>query len=315
MEYQDYYETMGVAREATAPEIKRAYRKLARMYHPDVSKDPDAEAKFKTVGEAYAVLKDPEKRAAYDQLGADWKAGQDFAAPPDWDAGFEFQGSNVDGRARFANSDFFEALFGQAFREQNGATSRNAFSRGQDHHAKVVIDLEDAWNGVQRQFTLRVPEFDASGHLQTKQRTIDVRIPKGVKHGQHIRLAGLGEPAPAKGEPGDLYLEVAFNPHPVFRADGHDLYIDLPIAPWEATLGAKVKVPTPAGPVELTIPAESVSGKKLRLKGRGIPGPTAGDLYAVLRIALPPADTNKARAFYEKMREELAFNPRTHMGV
>lgn len=315
MEYQDYYKTMGVPREATAEEIKRAYRKLARKYHPDVSKEADAESHFKAVGEAYAVLKDPEKRAAYDQLGADWKAGQDFTAPPGWDAGFEFRGSGFQDGTSFSHSDFFDALFGQGFAGAGSTGSARSINRGQDHHAKVSIDLEDAWHGAKQQFNLRIPEIDASGRLGSRERTIDVRIPKGVKQGQHIRLAGLGEVGSGGGEPGDLYLEVEFRPHRLFHADGHDLYMDMPLAPWEAALGAKVKVPTPAGVVEVTVPAGSVAGKKLRLKGRGIPGSSPGDLYVILNIALPPANTDTAKAFYEKMQKELSFNPRAQLGV
>ena len=315
MEYQDYYKTMGVNRDATAKEIKRAYQKLARKYHPDISKEPDAEARFKAVGEAHAVLKDPEKRAAYDQLGANWKAGQDFTAPPGWDAGFEFRGSEFRGADQFAASDFFDSLFGSAHWEQQGRSGNRVFNRGEDHHAKILIDLEDAWSGASRQITLRVPEIDASGRLKMKERTIDVRIPKGVKQGQHIRLAGLGAPGAEKGKPGDLYLEIEFKPHPWYRADGHDLYVDLPVAPWEAALGARVKLPTPGGTVDLKIPAGSSSGARLRLKGRGIPGGVAGDLYAVLQVALPDANTDEAKAFYEKMQKELEFNPRSHLGV
>jgi curved DNA-binding protein len=315
MEYKDYYKILSVDRDATSKDVKRAYQKLARKYHPDVSKEPDAEAHFKEVGEAYAVLKDPEKRAAYDQLGPDWKAGQDFTAPPGWDAGFEFRGSNYDGGMQFASSDFFDALFGQGYRGPDDASAAAGITRGQDHHAKVLIDLEDAWLGGTQKFTLRVPEIDSAGRLRTKQRTIDVRIPKGVKHGQHIRLAGLGAPGLTQGEPGDLYLEVEFKAHRLFRADGHDLYIDLPVAPWEAALGAKVKVPTPAGIVELKIPAGSSGGTRLRLKGRGIPGPTAGDLYAILQIALPPAKTDEAKGFYKDMQKEFAFDPRAHMDI
>jgi len=313
MKFQDYYKTMGVPRDATAREIKRAYRKLARKYHPDVSKEPDAESEFKLIGEAYSVLKDPEKRAAYDQLGEDWKAGQDFKAPPNWDAGFEFQGGGRSGGAQFAPSDFFEALFGQDFRGRDGTTDGGASTLGGDHHAKVMIDIEDAFSGGKRQFILRVPEFDSAGRLQTEQRTIEVNIPKGVKQGQHIRLAGLGAPGVAKS--GDLYLEIHFNPHRLYRPEGHDLYLELPISPWEAALGAKIRVPTLAGVVNLKIPAGSAAGKKMRLKGRGLPGTPPGDCYVVLQIALPPADSNDAIKFYEEMRDQFDFKPRAHMGV
>jgi curved DNA-binding protein len=285
---------------------------LARKFHPDVSKEADAEAQFKKVGEAYAVLKDPDKRAAYDQLGENWKAGQDFSAPPGWDAGFEFRGARDNVGDGFDSSDFFSALFGHGFHE--GATGGQT-GRSQDHHAKVTIDLEDAWRGGQRKFSLRVPVVGSSGHLELKERSIEVKIPKGVRQGQHIRLSGLGEPSAGNTQAGDLYLEIDFAPHPLYQPEGHDLHIDLPVAPWEAALGEKVKLPTPSGVVELTVPAGSSSGKKLRLKGRGIPGPEPGDLYATLRIALPKADTESAKSAYEAMRRDLDFDPRAHMTV
>ncbi len=310
MEFKDYYTIMGVARDATQDEIKRAYRKLARKYHPDVSKEPDAEARFKELGEAYEVLKDPEKRAAYDQLGANWKAGQEFRPPPDWDAGFEFSGGYADSGAF---SDFFESLFGRAGAGRPGGATFHA--RGEDHHARILIDLEDAYHGATRTITLHAPQLDGQGHVRIREHTLSVRIPKGVRQGQHIRLAGQGTPGLGGGPAGDLYLEVEFKPHRLYRADGRDLYLDLPLAPWEAALGAKVKVPTPEGVVDLTVPAGSAAGRKLRLKGRGIPGNPAGDLYVELQIALPPAETEAAREFYRTMQQELAFNPRSRLGV
>jgi curved DNA-binding protein len=318
MQYKDYYAVMGVDKGATQDEIKRAYRRLARKYHPDVSKETDAEKRFKEVGEAYEVLKDPEKRAAYDQLGANWKAGQDFHPPPDWDAGFEFSGGGFTGGDASQYSDFFESLFGQGFgsafrtAHQGGGTFH---APGQDHHAKVLIDLEDAFHGATRSITLHAPELDPRGHVITRERTLNVRIPKGVRQGQQIRLAGQGAPGIGRGAAGDLYLEIEFRPHPLYRVDGRDIYLDLPVSPWEAALGAKVKLPTPAGVIDLTIPAGSNSGRKLRLKGRGIPAASPGDLYAVLQIALPPADNAKANELYRKMAEELAFNPRAGLGV
>lgn len=315
MEFKDYYKTMGVARGATQEEIKRAYRKLARKFHPDVSKEPDAETRFKEVGEAYEVLKDPEKRAAYDQLGADWKAGQEFHAPPDWDAGFEFRGGGFTGGDASAFSDFFESLFGRGFQGTPHARQTGFRTRGEDHHAKVMIDIEDAWQGATRQISLQVPEVDAQGRLYTRERVLNVRIPAGIRQGQHIRLAGQGAPGPGAGPAGDLYLEIEFRPHPFYRVDGNDMYLELPVAPWEAALGATAKVPTPAGTVDLKIPPGSGSGRKLRLKGRGIPARPPGDLYVVLKIALPAADSAAAQALYRKMEQELAFNPRAHLGV
>lgn len=319
MDYQDYYKVMGVERDATQDQIKRAYKKLARKFHPDVSKDPEAEIRFKEVGEAYLVLKDPEKRAAYDQLGKNWQSGQDFNPPPGWDAGFEYSGAgNADGgSADF--SDFFETLFGQNFRSaQTGHahTGRGHTGvRGEDHHAKVLIDLEDAYRGVTRSITLNVSEVDRSGHLITKQRTLNVKIPKGVKQGQSIRLSGQGSPSMGDAKSGDLFLEIEFKPHGIYRVDAHDVYLDLPITPWEAALGANIKVPTPDGPVDLKIPAGTVAGKKMRLRGRGIPGKSPGDLYVVPGITLPPADNDAAKDLYRKMEKELAYNPRSKLGV
>jgi curved DNA-binding protein len=313
MQFKDYYQIMGVKRDATQDQIKRAYRLLSRKYHPDVSKEPDAEARFKEMAEAYEVLKEPEKRAAYDQLGADWKTGQEFRPPPDWDAGFEFSGDgSAEGPA--GHSDFFESLFGRGFRSAGG-DRRSFHAQGEDHHAKVLIDLEDAFHGASRIITLRLPGVDARGRIATREHKLNVGIPKGIREGQHIRLAGQGGPAIGEGKPGDLYLEVVFRPHPHFRAEGRDIYVDLPLAPWEAALGATVRAPTPAGVVELKIPPGSAAGRKLRLSGRGIPGDPPGDFYAVLQIALPQADTEAARDVYRNMAETMKFNPRATLGV
>jgi curved DNA-binding protein len=321
MEYKDYYKILGVERGASQDDIKRAYRKLARTYHPDVNKEAGAEAKFKDAGEAYEVLKDPEKRAAYDELGANWKQGQDFRPPPNWDAGFEFSGGGYTNADSAQFSDFFEGLFGRA-RAGGGRGGFSGFSgqrefhaQGQDHHAKVVIDLRDAYTGAKREITLRVPEVDPTGHVVVKDRTLSVTIPKGVREGQSIRLVGQGEPGVGKGSPGDLYLEVAFAPDPLFRAEGKDVYLDLPIAPWEGALGASVKAPTPEGAVMLKIPPNTTKGRTMRLKGKGIPGSPPGDLHAVLKIELPPADTDKAKDLYRQMERELPFNPRARLGV
>ena len=315
MDFKDYYKIMGVARDASQDEIKRAYRKLARKYHPDVSKEADAEALFKDLGEAYAVLKDPEKRAAYDQLGANWKAGQDFQPPPDWDAGFEFSGG-FSGADTAAYSDFFESLFGQGFTSaQRDRGQAGIHAHGEDHHAKVLIDLEDAYRGAARSISLRAPELDSTGHVSTRLRTLNVRIPKGVKQGQRIRLAGQGSPGIGKGQAGDLYLEIEFNPHSLYRVEGRDVYLELPVAPWEAALGATVKAPTPDGPVDLKIPQGTTRRRKLRLQKRGIPGEPPGDLYVELVITLPPAESDTARQLYQKMQQDLAYNPRNKLGV
>ena len=310
MKFKDYYEILGIARNATQDDVKKAYRKLARKYHPDVSKDPNAEALFKELGEAYAVLKDPEKRVAYDQMGSQWKTGQDFQPPPGWDAGFEFSGGDFGAGPGADHSDFFEALFGR----QAGARQRaQMHAQGQDHHAKVLIDLADAYRGAQRSISLRMPGLDAQGRVTMQERKLDVSIPKGVRAGQHLRLAGQGGPGLGEGGAGDLYLEISFNPDPRFRADGRDVYLDLPLTPWEAALGAAVAAPTPEGQVQLTIPPGSVAGRQLRLKGRGIPGSPPGDLYVVLAIALPPADSETAREAYRTMAKAFDFNPRAHL--
>ena len=312
MEFKDYYAVLGVERTATEDEIKRAYRKLARKYHPDVSKEADAEARFKEMGEAYKVLKDPETRAAYDRAGSRAQAGQDFSPPPGWDAGFEFSGGGPDS-AEF--SDFFQSLFGQRGPGGRGQSHghRGMHARGQDHHAKVQIDLQDAYGGAQRSISLQMPTLDAEGRLVAQQRTLSVNIPKGVREGQHLRLAGQGGPGMGDAPAGDLFLEITFKPHPHFRVDGRDIYFDLPVAPWEAALGAGVSAPTPEGPVQLSIPPGSASGRKLRLKGKGIPGNPPGDLYAVIVIALPPAATEAEKEAYRNLQTAFKFNPRAHL--
>ncbi len=315
MEFKDYYKVMGVARDATEAQIKQAYRKLARKYHPDVSKEPDAEARFKDVGEAYEVLRSAEKRAAYDRLGSGPRPGEQFQPPPDWGSGFEFSGAGPGaGEGSADYSDFFESLFGGAGAGA-GRRTRRENGRGEDHHAKVILDLEATLNGGARTFTLRVPEIDAEGRLVAKERVLNVQVPKGILPGQTIRLAGQGAPSHGDGTAGDLYIEVDFDPHARYRIDGRDLYLDLPVAPWEAALGASVKTPTPTGTVELKIPAGAHAGSKLRLKGRGIPASPPGDFYVVLQIALPAASDEKAKAAYRAMADAMPFNPRADLGV
>jgi curved DNA-binding protein len=311
VEFKDYYKVMGVARDATEAQIKQAYRKLARKYHPDVSKEKDAEARFKEVGEAYEVLKSPEKRAAYDQLGQNHRAGEEFRPPPNWDSGFEFSGA---GPGNSAYSDFFDSLFGAQARSGRGRGDFHA-GRGEDHHAKVLLDLEASLNGGPRTFTLRMPEIDDEGRLISKERTLNVQVPKGILAGQQIRLAGQGARAPGSGTPGDLYIEVEFQPHPLYRVDGKNLSLELPVAPWEAALGGSVKTPTPTGIVDLKIPPGSHAGSKLRLKGRGIPASPPGDFYVLLQIALPAANDDKAKAAYAALAAALPFNPRASLGA
>ncbi len=318
MEFKDYYQLMGLARDASADDIKKAYRRLARKYHPDVSKEPGAEARFKEMREAYEVLKDPEKRLAYDELGANWKAGQEFRPPPDWGAGFEGPGRGFGEHEAAQHSDFFEALFRRGFGAgpARGQGAESFHAHGEDRHAKIQIDLEEAYTGAARSVSLRVPEIDAQGQISAREHRIDFVIPKGVRAGQHIRLAGQGGPGIGQGSPGDLYLEIEFRPHAHYRVDQRDVYLDLPVAPWEAALGAQVEVPTPAGPVELSVPAGSSAGRKLRLKGRGIPGSSPGDFYFVLQIVLPAADTERARAFYADMATQFTgFRPRVKLGA
>lgn len=302
---------MGVARDATEAQIKQAYRKLARKYHPDVSKEKDAEARFKEVGEAYEVLKSAEKRAAYDQLGQGHRAGEEFRPPPNWDSGFEFSGA---GPGNSSYSDFFESLFGAQAR--SGAQRGDMHGgRGEDHHAKILLDLEASLQGGARTFTLRMPEIDEHGRLVAKERTLNVQVPRGILAGQQIRLAGQGASPAGDGKPGDLYIEVEFQPHALYRVDGRDLSLELPVAPWEAALGATVKTPTPGGVVDLKIPPASHAGSKLRLRGRGIPASPAGDFYVVLQIALPAANDDKARAAYAALAAALPFNPRASLGA
>jgi len=315
VQFKDYYSALGVGPDASADEIKRARRKLARKYHPDLSKEPGAAERMKEINEAYEVLGDAEKRAAYDKLRKDgYRPGQEFRPPPDWDAGFEFSGPGFGGEAGDF-SDFFETLFGglRGHAAQRGRT-RGAAARGEDHHARILIDLEDAFTGGRRQITVQAPEWDESGHVRVRERVLDVSIPKGIRAGQMLRLQGQGQPSLAGGPRGDLYLEVQFRPHPLYHLDGVDLHLDLPVAPWEAALGAAVQVPTPAGPVELSVPANSDNGRKLRLRGRGLPAATPGDLYVVLRVVLPDATNPKARQLYETMARDLSFDPRRNWG-
>ena len=311
MEFKDYYLSLGVPRDAPVDDIKKAYRKLARKYHPDVSKEKDAEAKMKEVNEAYAVLSDPEKRAAYDQVGKGYQPGQDFRPPPNWDTGFEFSGRGPSGAEAADFSDFFSELFG---RMGAGGRRSSANMRGGDHHARIALDIEDAFTGATRQLSLRVPKVDANGRVALDTRTLNVKIPKGIREGQIIRLAGQGDPGFGEGKPGDLLLEVQFREHPRYRVDGKDLLISLPVAPWEAALGAIVPVELPDSTLKVRIPAGAQSGKQLRVRERGIPGEPAGDLLLEIKIVVPDASTPKAKELYETMARELAFDPRAHAG-
>jgi len=330
MEFRDYYKVLGVERAASADQIKTAYRRLARKYHPDVSKEPNAEARFKEMQEAYEVLKDPEKRVAYDQLGANWKAGEQFRPPPDWGSGFEFSGGagraggarRGAGRARWSGaaaedggfadqdfSDFFSSLFGGGSPFARGGGGGAA----RDHHAQVGVDLEEAYRGTTRTLELRRPEVKPDGSVELRTHTVRVTIPPGVTEGQLIRLAGQGAPGAGGARAGDLYLEVHVQPHRLFALEGRDVTLTFPVAPWEAALGASVTVPTLGGSVEMHIPAGAQSGQKLRLRGRGLPGNPPGDQYVQLKVVLPPANSPQAKAFYEEMRSKLDFDPRANL--
>lgn len=317
MEYKDYYKTLGVSRDATPEQIKQAYRKLARKYHPDVSKETNAEEQFKSVQEAYEALKDPQKRAAYDQLGTQWQSGQEFRPPPNWQgfSGFSGQGFNEENLGGF--SDFFESIFGQHARGggfRHSPHQRPFKQRGRDEYAKISIPLEEAFLGGDKTIHLQVPEMDADGRMHHKTRTLKIKIPQGVVPGQQMRLTGQGSPGIGDAPAGDLYLEIDIQPHKLYTLQGKDVYLNLPITPWEAALGAKIKVPTLAGPVDLKIHEGSQAGQKLRLKGRGLSAKSSpGDQYVMLQIVTPPAKTETERALYEKMAKDIPFDPRQHL--
>lgn len=304
MESKDHYKTLGVGRDAGQDEIKRAFRKLARKYHPDVAAGPQAEARFKEVNEAYEVLKDPKKRAVYDTPQPRRNAGSE----PRWDEGFEFSHPGAGSAADFA--DIFQR-FRNAERPGADRSSRMAAA---DQHARIEIPLEAAFQGATHSLTLRTPHLGPDGEISFQERNVAVRIPKGIVEGQNIRLRGEGLRHPEAGVSGDLFLEVHFEPHPVYRPDGRDLHLDLPVTPWEAALGRKIVLPTPDGRVDLKIPANARSGQKLRLKGKGLPSQPPGDIYATLRIVNPKVTTTEQKELYEKLAREIPFDPRERMG-
>jgi len=316
MEFKDYYAALGVERSATQDEIKRAYRKLARKYHPDLNKATDAEAQFKVVAEAHEALIDPGRRAAYDELSRRHEQGQSFEPPPGWDSGFDFggrTGASGESHGDPDFSDYLESLFRRAGGDDHpgrGARGRKQ-TAGRDQHAKVTIDLVDVYRGATRTISMRMPILDANGHTTLQDRQLEINIPKGVREGQHLRLAGQGTAGHGGAPAGDLYLEIVLRPQPPFRVDGADVYVELPVSPWEAALGASVAATTPEGQVQLTIPAGSSQGRKLRLKGKGLPGKVPGDLYAVLAIALPNPDSAPAQAAYSALAKAFPdFDPR-----
>ena len=313
MKYKDYYAALGVARDASEDEIKKAYRKLARKYHPDVSKEPNAEEKFKEVSEAYETLKDKEKRAAYDQLGSHAQ-GEQFQPPPGWERSFGEQPFGG-GSFSFDDVDLADLFAGLSGRGRGGARRPDMPIPGQDFEAAVRLSFDQAYKGTEVEFDMSVAEPDEKGVLRRVPRKIRVRIPKGVTDGQKLRVPGKGGKGINGGPDGDLYLDIDVQSHPLYRAEGLDLYMDLPLAPWEAVLGASVDVPTPAGRVTLKVPAGTHAGQKLRLAGRGLSRPdgTSGHLYAVAQIVVPTVVDERQRALYGELRDASTFNPRAHM--
>jgi curved DNA-binding protein len=313
MKYKDYYAALGVDKKASADEIKKAYRKLARKYHPDVSKEKNAKEKFQEVSEAYETLKDAGKRAAYDQLGT-FKSGQDFRPPPDWEqqhnraggGGFSFDDVDL--------ADLFAGLGGARGGGFQGARGRRDIPiPGEDHELKVEIPLEQAFHGTMLDLNIQVPEYDASGRVRRVQKMFKARIPKGVTNGERLKLGGKGSKGVSGGRDGDLYLNIHITPHPLYRVSGRDLYMDLPLAPWEAVLGASVEIPTLAGTVRLKIKPGTQAGQQLRLSGRGLPKPGhEGDLYAIVQIAVPPSVTERERTLFTELATSSSFEPRAH---
>jgi len=319
MDYKDYYKMLNISKSATQEEIKRAYRKLARKYHPDVNKDVNAEAKFKEISEAYEVLKDVEKRKAYDTFGSNWQAGQDFKPPPNWDARFHRTSHGPQQRSTEHFSDFFESLFGGGAghfsAEDLSSFGRGRHAKGEDLRAKVSISLEDSYHGAKRIVTLNRTVDDGRGRLTIQPQSLHVSIPKGIIEGQQIRLEGQGDTGYGRGQRGNLFLEIVFEPHPLFTVVKRDIFLVLPVTPWEAALGATIAVPTLGGKVDLKLPANSQAGKKLRLKDRGLSTKTqSGDQYVTLTIHTPPAKTAEQRKFYEKMAHLMPYNPRSGFG-
>lgn len=306
MKYKDYYKTMGLDRKATPDDIKKTYRKLARKYHPDVSKEPGAEEKFKEVSEAYETLHDPEKRAAYDQLGS-FQAGQEFRPPPGWEQRF---GGDPFATEGIDLSDLFASFTGRV-KTGRGPTRP---AQGQDYEINAHITLEQAYTGTELELSLNVPETDARGLTRKVPKTLKVRIPQGTTDGQRLKLAGKGGKGSRGGRDGDLFLNINLHPHPYFRVKGHDLILDLPLTPWEAVLGASVQVPTLGGAVLLKVPAGTSAGQQLRIAGRGLPKPQrgAGDLFVIVEISVPTVLSERERNLFQNLADSSSFNPRGH---
>ena len=308
MKFKDYYQALGIERTATLADIKQAYRKLAHKYHPDVSKDPQGEEKFKDIAEAYATLKDPEKRKAYDELGKR-PAGEQFTPPPDWQQHFNAGASGFDD---IDLADLF-AAFG---RNRRDGEARAEFPlNGQDFEIVAPVSLEQVFNGGEIELSAELPEYDKNGLARRVARTFHIKIPKGASDGQRLRLPGKGGPGLNGGRPGDLYVALALQPHPLYRISGRDLSIDLPLAPWEAVLGAKVRIPTLAGEVELDIKPGTMAGQKLRLAKRGLTAAdgSVGALYAVVDIVVPKTVGRREHELFEQLAAASDFNPRAHL--
>ena len=309
MKFKDYYAILGVERSAAADEIKDAYRKLARKYHPDVSKEANAEARFKEMAEAYATLKDAEKRAAYDQLGRHGP-GEDFRPPPDWSTQFG------DAAGAFDGMDFADLFAGLAGHRRHGGRQGPAGPmRGQDYEVAVPITVEESFRGTEVSLDLTTTEFDGQGMARRVPRNLKARIPKGATEGQVLRLPGQGGKGLQGGRDGDVYLNISLRPHRLYRVSGHDLFLDLPVTPWEAALGASVEVPTLAGAVNLKVPAGTRGGQQMRLAGRGLPMPKggSGNLYAIVQIVMPPELSERERSLLRDLATASTFNPRRQL--
>ncbi len=321
MKFKDYYKILGVARTATLDEIKKSYKKLAHQFHPDVTKDPKGEEKFKEIGEAYATLKDEEKRAAYDSLGKH-SAGEEFRPPPNWGGQNQYsQYSQQNGQHKGQANPFDDIDLADLFASFSGAQrqSRNHKTAGQDYELAASISLEDAYAGTTLDLSFSVPEQDTEGQIKQVPHTFKARIPKGMTNGTKMLLRGKGGKGFNGGENGNLYLNITFLPHKLFKVANHDLLIDLPITPWEAALGAAISVPTLQGAVNLKIPAGSKSGQKMRIAKRGMALRTNstkndeyGDLFATLQIAIPSHLSDKERELFTTLKENSSFNPRAH---
>lgn len=317
MEHKDYYKIMGLSRTASPEEIKRTYRRLARKYHPDVSKDPKAGDRFKEINEAYEVLKDPEKRAAYDRPRSRWQSDENFRPSPPWgqrywtDLGTSGGASGISGAADFADlGEFFKSLFGKGSFRRPEHTATGFRQSGEPQYVKLAVRLEESYQGATRNVALPIPEVTPRGRTVNRTRSLRVKIPRGVIQGQQIRVPGQGSPGIGGGHAGDLYLEVAFQSHPFYRPEGKDIYMELPVAPWEAALGAELSVPTLGGKVKVKIPPHSQTGNRLRIKGRGLPGKPPGDQYVLLQVVLPKPETKAAQKAYRHLAETMPFNPR-----